>query len=106
MEQKERPKLKGIPKKRSSWTMKAHQYFGKGNTSRDSIAKTLKVDPKGLEKILVKGRAAYYTGGSRPNQSPQSWARARLFSVLFGGKARVVDQTIVIKYKIPLLVLK
>lgn len=105
-EKRDRPILKNIPNKKSSWTTKAHNYFGKGNTSPKSIAKQLGVKMEGFEKILSKGRGAYYSGGSRPNQTPHSWARARLFSVLFGGKARMVDKNIVNEYKIPLLKLK
>lgn len=106
IEKRDRPRLKNIPNKKSSWTMKAHMYFGKGNTSPKSIAKQLGVKLEGFEKILSKGRGAYYSGGSRPNQTPESWARARLFSVLFGGKARIVDKKIVNEYRIPLLKLK
>jgi len=48
----------------------------------------------GVSKILDKGRGAYFSSGSRPNQTPESWARARLASVLMGGPARKVDQNI------------
>jgi len=106
IDKKDRPRLKNIPTTRSSWTMKAQLYFGKGNTSPKSISKQLGIKIEGIEKILSKGRGAYYSGGSRPNQTPESWARARLFSVLFGGKARIVDKKIVNDYNIPLLKLK
>lgn len=44
-----------------------------------------------LKGIVKKGEAAYYSGGSRPNQTAQSWAIARLASALTGGKASKVD---------------
>ena len=44
-----------------------------------------------LEQIIKKGEGAYYSSGSRPNQTPQSWARARLASAITGGKASKVD---------------
>lgn len=78
-------------------------YFGKGNTTSKSITKKLGVKMEGFEKILSKGRGTYYSGGSRPNQTPESWALTRLFSVLFGCKARIVDKKIVNEYRIPLL---
>ena len=106
IEKRDRPQLQNIPIKRSEWTIKAEQYFGKGNTSPKSIAKQLGVKMEGFEKILNKGRGAYYSGGSRPNQTSESWARSRLFSVLFGGNARIVDKKIVNEYRIPLLKLK
>ena len=101
-EKKERPKL-DIKTRRSKWTVKAEKYFGKGNTSIDDIAKKLKINKKGLQLIMDKGQGAYYSSGSRPNQTAFSWGMSRIYSVLFGGSARDVDASIVKKYKIPLL---
>ena len=42
---------------------------------------------------------AYYSAGSRPNQTAGSWSRARLASVIMNGKARKVDIDIWNKYK-------
>lgn len=50
-----------------------------------------------MEAILHKGRGAYYSSGSRPNQTAQSWAAARLASALTGGKAAAVDFSILSK---------
>ncbi len=102
-EKRERPKLKDVPQRKSSYTVKANKYFGKGNTSISDMAKRLKISTKGLYEIKKKGEGAYYSSGSRPNQTAFSWGMARVFSVLFGGKARSVDKEIVKKYKIPLL---
>lgn len=44
-----------------------------------------------LKDIIRKGEGAYYSGGSRPNQTAQSWAMARLASALTGGGAAKVD---------------
>ena len=44
-----------------------------------------------LKGIMKKGEAAYYSGGSRPNQTAQSWGIVRLASALTGGKASKVD---------------
>jgi len=44
-----------------------------------------------LKDIVHKGEGAYYSGGSRPNQTAQSWAMARLASALTGGKSAKVD---------------
>jgi hypothetical protein len=38
-----------------------------------------------------KGEGAYYSSGSRPNQTGQSWGLARLGSAITSGKAAVVD---------------
>ena len=48
-----------------------------------------------MKKIISKGEGAYYSSGSRPNQTPQSWGVARLASALTGGKAAAVDFSII-----------
>ena len=48
-----------------------------------------------LNHIVKKGEGAYYSSGSRPNQTPQSWGLARLASSLTSGKAAAVDYDII-----------
>ena len=48
-----------------------------------------------VEGILAKGLAAYASSGSRPNVSSYQWAKARLSSVLTGGKAYGIDKDLV-----------
>ena len=107
-----RPKLKGVRTRRSPNTIKAQKYFGEGNTGKRAMAKRLAKGNKSREERLMKafdeiydrGAKAYKTSGSRPNQTPQSWAFGRLFSVLFDKKgARVQDADIVKKYRLPFL---
>ena len=50
-----------------------------------------------LQKIVKKGEGAYYSSGSRPNQTPQSWGLARLASSLTSGKSAAVDYDIIKK---------
>jgi hypothetical protein len=50
-----------------------------------------------LKKIVNKGEGAYYSSGSRPNQTPQSWGLARLASSLTSGKSAAVDYDIIKK---------
>jgi hypothetical protein len=50
-----------------------------------------------LEGIVKKGEGAYYSSGSRPNQTAQSWAYARLASAVTGGPASVIDYHLVSK---------
>jgi len=47
-----------------------------------------------LQQIVRKGEGAYYSTGSRPNQSAQSWGLARLASSVTGGKSAAVDFSI------------
>jgi len=50
-----------------------------------------------LKQIVKKGEGAYYSSGSRPNQTPQSWGLARLASSITSGKAAAVDYDIIEK---------
>jgi len=50
-----------------------------------------------LNQIVKKGEGAYYSSGSRPNQTPQSWGYARLASAITAGKAAAVDYNIIDK---------
>ena len=47
-----------------------------------------------LNQIVRKGEGAYFSSGSRPNQTGQSWGIARLASSITGGKAAAVDYKI------------
>ena len=53
-----------------------------------------------LSAVKKKGMGAYYSSGSRPNQTPTSWGLARLASVILNGPARRIDKNIWNKYKI------
>lgn len=48
-----------------------------------------------MQKIVSKGEGAYFSSGSRPNQTAQSWGFARLASAITGGKAAAVDYNII-----------
>ena len=57
----------------------------------DELAKATGCYKATLAKIINKGAGAYYSSGSRPNQSAQSWGIARLASAITSGKAAAVD---------------
>jgi hypothetical protein len=50
-----------------------------------------------LRQIMKKGEGAYYSSGSRPNQTAQSWGYARLASAITSGKSAAVDFSILEK---------
>ena len=50
-----------------------------------------------LNQIVKKGEGAYFSSGSRPNQTAQSWGIARLASALTAGKAAAIDYSILQK---------
>lgn len=97
-EKKDRPKVKSFQSKRSSYVVAFENKYGTKITDDDFISKNI-ISRKGINEILKKGMGAYYSSGSRPNQTPQSWSRARLASVIMNGKARQVDSSIWNKYK-------
>lgn len=92
--------------KESSWTTKFNKKYGKeldkmkGGKSKRNIAKVTGIPFKAIDEVFKKGEGAYYSAGSRPNQSPQSWAYARVYSYILGGNARKVDKAITDKYNV------
>ena len=92
-----RPKT-DVPKRRSKHVIAFEKKYNKKITDDDFISKNI-ISKTGIEQILSKGRGAYFSSGSRPNTTPESWSRARLASVIMNGSARKVDQKIWDKYK-------
>ena len=97
-EGKKRPRVKSYKSKSSTHKEKFEKKYGYKISNFTRINKEI-LDKKGIDLILSKGKGAYYSGGSRPNQTPESWALGRLASVIMGGNARKVDQEIWNKYK-------
>lgn len=60
----------------------------------DELAKKTGCSRAALAKIINKGEGAYFSSGSRPNQTGQSWGVARLASAITSGKAAAVDYNI------------
>ena len=63
----------------------------------NEVAKATGCSKNALAKIINKGEGAYYSSGSRPNQTAQSWGLARLASSITAGKAAAVDYSILEK---------
>ena len=63
----------------------------------NELAKATGCSKQALAKIIKKGEGAYYSSGSRPNQTSQSWGIARLASSISSGKAAAVDYNILEK---------
>ena len=97
-EGKVRPDTKA-PEKKSKFVVDFEKKYGKKITDEDFIHKNI-ITRTGQKQIIKKGMGAYFSSGSRPNQTPQSWSYARLASVIMGGAARKSDKKIWDKYKI------
>lgn len=93
-----RKKVKSFKSKTSKHIIKARKmYKTKKIMPTRSLAKKTGCSLKGLKAIDKKGMGAYYSSGSRPNQTAQSWGRARLASAITGGKSAAVDFHIIEK---------
>jgi len=91
-----RKKLVSYPNKKSSHVEKAKHKFGVDSmVPSPELAKKTGCPLSVLEKIVQKGEGAYYSSGSRPNQTPQSWGIARLSSALTGGPAAKIDASLI-----------
>jgi DNA-binding Xre family transcriptional regulator len=65
--------------------------------ANSKLAKATGCSKSALAKIINKGEGAYFSSGSRPNQTAQSWGIARLASSITAGKAAAVDYNILEK---------
>lgn len=93
-----RPKLKSFKSKKSRHIIKAEKMYGvnKIGPTRE-LAKASGCSKTALKKIINKGEGAYYSSGSRPNQTAQSWGIARLASAITAGNAALIDYHILEK---------
>ena len=93
-----RQKVKSFKTKPSNHVANARRIYGVENVSpTPELAKKTGCSIGALEKIVNKGAGAYFSSGSRPNQTAQSWGLARLASSLTSGKAAAVDYDIIKK---------
>ena len=87
-----RNKLKSFTSKPSKHIIKARKIYNITNIKPNKeLSKKTGCSIKALKQIVKKGAGAYYSSGSRPNQTPQSWGYARLASSITAGKSAAVD---------------
>jgi hypothetical protein len=94
-----RPKLKSFTNKKSNWTQKFHKLYPEAKTMKQ-ISKAVKIPVKALNAVKKKGMGAYYSSGSRPNQTAESWGKARMYAYILGSPTRKVDHHITEEYKV------
>ena len=93
-----RKPIKSFKSKSSSHVLKAKKVYGIEKIgATDELSKKSGCSKAALAKIINKGAGAYFSSGSRPNQTAQSWGVARLASALTSGKAGAVDYNILNK---------
>ena len=93
-----RKKLKSYKSKPSNHITDARKIYGIQNiTPNNELARKTGCSLSALKQIVRKGQGAYYSSGSRPNQTSQSWGLARLASSITAGKSAAVDYDILEK---------
>lgn len=93
-----RPKVSSFKSKTSRHILNARKTYKIKNIipSKELAFKT-GCSQQALAQIVKKGEGAYYSSGSRPNQTAHSWAYARLASAITGGKSAAIDFNILEK---------
>ena len=89
-----RKRVPGYKSRRTSWAKRAESIYGIHdiqNITMDKVSKATRCSKNALNDIVRKGMGAYYSAGSRPNQTAHSWGYARLYSAISGGPASKVD---------------
>jgi hypothetical protein len=93
-----RKKLSSYKNKKSNHIVNAQKLYNiKSIVPNKELSLKTGCTLSALNQIVKKGEGAYYSSGSRPNQTPQSWGLARLASALTAGKAAVIDYDIIQK---------
>jgi hypothetical protein len=93
-----RKQLSSYKSKKSNHILNARKIYNiKNITPNKELALKTGCKLSALNQIVKKGEGAYYSSGSRPNQTPKSWGLARLASSLTAGKAAAVDYDIIEK---------
>ena len=87
-----RKKVASFKNKQSSHIQNAERIYGvKTVVPSQELARKTGCSLNALNQIVKKGEGAYYSSGSRPNQTARSWGLARLASSVTGGNAAVID---------------
>jgi hypothetical protein len=90
-----RGKVKSFRNKTSKHVLDARRIYGIERVVPGvELSKKTGCSVDALDKIVNKGEGAYYSSGSRPNQTAQSWGIARLASSITSGKSAAVDYDI------------
>ncbi len=94
-----RNKISSFKSKKSRHVIKAMKIYKVEKIGvTNELAKASGCSKKGLDVIIKKGMGAYYSSGSRPNQTAHSWGVARLASAITGGKSAKIDKNELRKY--------
>ncbi len=90
-----RPAIASFRTRKSDHVTRAKQLYSVDSLVPSApLAQATGCSIDALRRIVRKGEGAYYSSGSRPSQTAQSWGIARLASAITGGKSAAVDYAI------------
>lgn len=93
-----RPAIASFRTRKSDHVTRAKQLYSVDSiTPSKALATATGCSVDALRRIVRKGEGAYFSSGSRPSQTAQSWGIARLASAISGGKSAAVDYAILEK---------
>lgn len=93
-----RKKLGSFHSRPSGHVLRAKHIYGVQQVVPNAaLSKATGCSIGALQEIVRKGQGAYYSSGSRPNQTATSWGLARLASAITSGKAAAIDYAILKK---------
>jgi hypothetical protein len=93
-----RKKVSSFKNKKSNHILNARKIYNIQNiTPNKELSLKTGCSLSALNQIVKKGEGAYYSSGSRPNQTARSWGLGRLASALTSGKAAAIDYDIIDK---------
>jgi len=91
-----RKRVPSFKSRKSNHLSRARTLYGVDKIApSEELARATGCSVEALEKIVNKGEGAYFSSGSRPNQTAQSWGYARLASSITSGNAAIVDYHII-----------
>lgn len=93
-----RKKVASFKNKKSNHILNARKIYNIQNiTPNKELSEKTGCSLNAMNQIVKKGEGAYYSSGSRPNQTAKSWGLGRLASALTSGKAAAIDYDIINK---------
>lgn len=93
-----RKRVASYKNKKSNHILDARKIYGIDTvTPNKELATKTGCSISALKQIVRKGEGAYFSSGSRPNQTAQSWGLARMASSITSGKSAAVDFKIIEK---------
>lgn len=79
------PSDKGVRTKRSKWSSRFEQAYGRRPRNVSDVAHLTGVPRRIIQAVYDRGLAAWSTGGHRRGASQHAWAMARVQSFVLGG---------------------